>query len=160
MTRPVETFNPIGHSKSQIRFLRFVILSVRSDLMSDQIYCFFTGCISIENSYFSIVISELEQFIFSGLEGDYLISPSVSVTVIEYRPFFIDGEVNSSGGYPYQPGLSVDKAAALAGGYTERASKTKIVIIRDISGVQTTLSAQSSDTVLPGDVITIQQTFF
>jgi polysaccharide export outer membrane protein len=107
-----------------------------------------------------LTVSELEQFIFTGLEGDYLISPSVSVTVIEYRPFFIDGEVKESGGYPYQPGLSVDKAAALAGGYTERASKTKIVIVRDISGVQTTLSAQSSDIVLPGDIITIQQTFF
>jgi polysaccharide export outer membrane protein len=107
-----------------------------------------------------LTVSELEQFIFAGLEGDYLISPSVSVTVIEYRPFFIDGEVKESGGYPYQPGLSVDKAAALAGGYTERASKTKIVIVRDISGVQTTLSAQSSDIVLPGDIITIQQTFF
>jgi protein involved in polysaccharide export with SLBB domain len=107
-----------------------------------------------------LTVSELERFIFAGLEGDYLISPSVSVTVIEYRPFFIDGEVKESGGYPYQPGLSVDKAAALAGGYTERASKTKIVIVRDISGVQTTLSAQSSDIVLPGDIITIQQTFF
>jgi protein involved in polysaccharide export with SLBB domain len=89
-----------------------------------------------------------------------LISPSVSVTVIQYRPFFIDGEVKKPGGYPYQPGLSVDKASALAGGYTERASKTKITIVRDISGLQSTLFAQPSDIVLPGDIITIQQSFF
>jgi protein involved in polysaccharide export with SLBB domain len=107
-----------------------------------------------------LTVSELEAFIFNGLKGDYLISPSVSVTVIEYRPFFIDGEVKKPGGYPYQPGLSVDKAAALAGGYTERASKNKIVIVRNISGIQTTLSGQSADIVLPGDIITIQQSFF
>ena len=107
-----------------------------------------------------LTISELEAFIFNGLEGDYLISPSVSVTVIEYRPFFIDGEVKKPGGYPYQPGLSVDKAAALAGGYTERASKDKIVIVRNMSGIQTTLSGESKDIILPGDIVTIRQSFF
>jgi polysaccharide export outer membrane protein len=107
-----------------------------------------------------LTVSALEKNIFDGLKGDYLISPSVSVTVIQYRPFFIDGEVKKPGGYPYQPGLSVDKASALAGGYTERASKTKITIVRDISGLQSTLFAQPSDIVLPGDIITIQQSFF
>lgn len=107
-----------------------------------------------------VTASELETTILNGLKGDYLVDPSVSITIIEYRPFFIDGEVKKPGGYPYQPGLSVDKAAALAGGYTERASKTKIVIIRDLAGEQTTYQASTSDTVLPGDIVTIQQTFF
>jgi polysaccharide export outer membrane protein len=71
-----------------------------------------------------LTAAELEAKLYAGLKGDYLVEPSVSVTVIEYRPFFIDGEVKRPGGYPYQPGLSVNKAAALAGGYTERASKT------------------------------------
>ena len=116
----------------------------------------FLGDIQVVN----ITASELEEFIYNGLVGDYLISPSVSVTILEYRPFFIDGEVKKPGGYPYQPGLSVNKAAALAGGYTERASKTKIVIVRDIAGVQTTLTGKAADIVLPGDIITIQQSFF
>ena len=107
-----------------------------------------------------LTVSELEGFIFTGLKGDYLILPSVSVTVIQYRPFFIDGEVKKPGGYPYQPGLSVDKAAALAGGYTERASKNKIVIVRNMSGIQTTLSGESKDIILPGDIVTIRQSFF
>jgi protein involved in polysaccharide export with SLBB domain len=104
--------------------------------------------------------SELAYDIYKGLKGDYLVEPSISVTVEEYRPFFIDGEVKKSGGYPYQPGLSVDKAAALAGGYTERASRTKIMIRRDISGEQKLIEAKSTDIVLPGDIITIQQSFF
>ncbi|MGO4891728.1 polysaccharide biosynthesis/export family protein [Flavobacterium sp. W21_SRS_FM6] len=107
-----------------------------------------------------LTASELESNIYKGLKGDYLVEPSISVTVEEYRPFFIDGEVKKSGGYPYQPGLSVDKAAALAGGYTERASRTKILIRRDISGEQKLIEAKPTDTVLPGDIVTIQQSFF
>lgn len=107
-----------------------------------------------------LTASELEANIYKGLKGDYLVEPSISVTVEEYRPFFIDGEVKKSGGYPYQPGLSVDKAAALAGGYTERASRTKILIRRDISGEQKLIDAKPTDIVLPGDIVTIQQSFF
>tara|TARA_R110001599_G_scaffold122530_3_gene294583 strand:- start:7324 stop:7860 length:537 start_codon:yes stop_codon:yes gene_type:complete len=105
--------------------------------------------------------AELEAKLYAGLKGDYLIEPSVSVTVLEYRPFFIDGEVKRPGGYPYQPGLSVNKAAALAGGYTERASKTKIFIRRESeSGQSEQLTADSNDVVLPGDIVTVQQSFF
>lgn len=107
-----------------------------------------------------LTASELENFIYSGLKGDYLINPSVSVSITEYRPFFIDGEVKRPGGYPFQPGLSVDKAAALAGGYTERASKTKIFISRDLQGRQTRLTANRTDQVLPGDIVTVEQSFF
>lgn len=104
--------------------------------------------------------SQLEAKIYNGLKGDYLIDPSVSVTIVEYRPFFIDGEVKKAGGYPYQPSLTVDKAAALAGGYTERASKTKIIIRREINGQPTNLNADPNDIVLPGDIVTVQQSFF
>ena len=56
-----------------------------------------------------LTAAEVEQLIYTGLKGDYLINPSVSVTITEYRPFFIDGEVKRPGGYPYQPGLTVNK---------------------------------------------------
>ena len=72
-----------------------------------------------------LTAAQVEQLIYDGLLGDYLVNPSVSVAIVEYRPFFIDGEVKRPGGYAYQPGLSVNKAAALAGGYTER-SVTKL----------------------------------
>jgi polysaccharide export outer membrane protein len=106
-------------------------------------------------------VNQVEQFIDKGLRGDYLVNPSVSVTVVEYRPFFIDGEVKKPGGYPYQPGLTVDKAAALAGGYTERAAtKGEMIVNRSVNGIDTTISLRASDMIMPGDIISIQARFF
>lgn len=106
-------------------------------------------------------VNQVEQLIDSGLRGDYLVNPSVSVTVLEYRPFFIDGEVKRPGGYPYQPGLSVDKAAALAGGYTERASTKGLMIVRrNVKGEELTLELGANDIIMPGDSITVQARFF
>lgn len=107
-----------------------------------------------------LTIAELEEFIYQGLKGDYLVEPSVSVTIKDYRPFFIKGEVKSPGGYSYQPGLTVDKAAALAGGYTQRASRTNILIVREVDGETITISADLAGIVLPGDIVTINQSFF
>ena len=47
-------------------------------------------------------VSQLEAQIVKGLKGDYLVDPSVNVSVVEYRPFYINGEVKTPGGYPYQ----------------------------------------------------------
>ncbi len=107
-----------------------------------------------------LTLSEVEKLIYQGLKGDYLVNPSVAVTIVEYRPFFIDGEVKQPGGYPYQPGLSVNKAAALAGGYTERASRSDIQILRQQNGKQVKLEVSVSELIQPGDVITVQQRFF
>lgn len=104
--------------------------------------------------------AEVEQLIYDGLLGDYLVNPSVSVSIIEYRPFFIDGEVKRPGGYPYQPGLSVNKAAALAGGYTERAARDKITVVREKDGQTFEFTVTVSDMIQPGDIITINQRFF
>jgi len=107
-----------------------------------------------------LTAAEVEQLIYTGLKGDYLINPSVSVTITEYRPFFIDGEVKRPGGYPYQPGLTVNKAAALAGGYTDRASKDNVVIVREHDGATDEINVDVSDMIQPGDIITIKQRFF
>jgi polysaccharide export outer membrane protein len=106
-------------------------------------------------------VNEVEQLIDQGLRGDYLVDPSVSVTIVEYRPFFIDGAVNKPGGYPYQPGLTIDKAAALAGGYTKRASRDKYIIRRNNNAAEVDLKLNDTDTfVLPGDIITVKESFF
>lgn len=104
--------------------------------------------------------AEVESLIYEGLLGDYLVNPSVSVSIVEYRPFFIDGEVKRPGGYPYQPGLSVNKAAALAGGYTERANRDKITIVRETDGQQFEFSVSVIDMIQPGDIVTVNQRFF
>lgn len=106
-------------------------------------------------------ISHLENIIIDGLKGDYLVDPKVNVSVVEYRQFYMNGEVKSPGGYPFQPGLTLDKAVALAGGFTERASKSKIYVVHE-GGPTGVKKAQISlnDAVQPGDIITIEQSFF
>lgn len=104
--------------------------------------------------------TEIAQIIAEKLEGDYLIDPRVSVSVLQYRDFYISGEVRKPGGYPYQPGLTLQRAVALAGGLTERASDNRISIIRDMDPNKAPEQATLGSMVLPGDAITIYQGFF
>ena len=57
--------------------------------------------------------AELERILTEALQGDYLVDPRVSISVLEYREFYISGEVKQPGGYKYQPGLSLRRAIAL-----------------------------------------------
>ncbi|MGY3572135.1 polysaccharide biosynthesis/export family protein [Vibrio paucivorans] len=102
---------------------------------------------------------QLKQEITLGLKGDYLIEPKVMVSILAYRKIFINGEVQHPGGYEYQPGLTIDKAITLAGGFTDRASKSNITITNNASGLKST-KASLSKQVLPGDIITIEESFF
>lgn len=115
----------------------------------------FLGTISIKN----LSIKQVEELVYKGLKGDYLVEPNVFVGIVSYRPFYIHGEVKQPGGYPYQPGMTVNQAVALAGGLTERASKDKIFISREgtkSESVNGTISSQ----INAGDTITIEQRFF
>ena len=55
------------------------------------------------------------------LAGGYLLNPRVSVEVVTYRPFYIIGEVNKPGSYPYTDGMTAMNAIGLGGGFTPRA---------------------------------------
>ncbi len=103
---------------------------------------------------------EFQHLIHNGLKGDYLVNPTVSVSIVEYRPFFIDGEVENPGAYPFQPGLTINKASALAGGYTERASLSKIFIIRSNDPDQKSINIDSNALLQPGDIVTVKQSYF
>lgn len=103
---------------------------------------------------------EVERVVTDGLRGRYLVSPRVSVTMDEYRPFYINGMVEKPGGYPFQPGLTVRKAAALAGGFRERASLRKIFIIRESDARNEPIRAEVDAEVLPGDIVTVEESFF
>lgn len=104
--------------------------------------------------------AEIEQLLIDKLKGDYLVDPRVSVSVLKYREFFISGEVKTPGGYAFQPGLTLRRAVALAGGLTERASEQRITIIRDQDPKRKPEHATLDTQVLPGDTITIEQGFF
>ncbi len=106
---------------------------------------------------------QLESTITEGLRGRFLINPRVNVSIKEYRPFFVRGEVASPGSFPFKPGLTVEKAVSMAGGFTSRASKSKFYITSDDSpegADKAPRSATLSTRIRPGDVIQIEQSFF
>ena len=107
-----------------------------------------------------LTVNQVIELITKGLKGDYLINPSVRVSITEYRQFFINGEVENPGGYAYQPGLNVNKAIALAGGMTERASNNGITIIRASDTKQAEIKAMLKDLIYPGDIIKVEESFF
>lgn len=104
-------------------------------------------------------LDQIQDQITRGLKGDYLVDPKVSVTILEYRQIYINGEVKSPGGFAFQPGLTVRKAISLAGGLTERASTSKISIISEKSP-NAQRGATLNSLVNPGDIITVEQSFF
>ncbi len=105
-------------------------------------------------------VRALERAIVARLKPDYLINPRVSVEVLNYRPFYILGEVKNPGSYPYVNGMKVVNAVALAGGYTYRARENSLYIVRAGDTSRTQERANHGTVVLPGDVIKIPERFF
>ncbi len=107
-----------------------------------------------------LTLTEVERAVADRLRGRILVNPRVSVSVEQYRPFFINGLVRSPGAYPYQPGLTVRKASSLAGGLHERASLRKIFVIRADDPFQKQERIGIDSVVFPGDIVTIEESFF
>jgi protein involved in polysaccharide export with SLBB domain len=91
--------------------------------------------------------------------GGYLVDPQVSIEVLNYRPFYIIGEVNSPGSFEYVNGMTVINAVALAGGFTYRADQDDIIISRGGS-TGPKIQARVDTEVLPGDIIEVTERFF
>jgi polysaccharide export outer membrane protein len=107
-----------------------------------------------------MTVGGLEDYITKGLKGRYLLNPQVTVSIDEYRNFYVNGMVEKPGGYPFSPGLTVRKAISIAGGFRERASREKINIIHDDDAKQTPHRVDLNSAVLPGDILTIEESFF
>ena len=105
-------------------------------------------------------VQQVEANLAAKLREGYLRDPDVSVEVDRYRPVFIMGEVGSAGQYSYVPGLTVQKAVAMAGGYSPRANQTGVDITRDINGKVMTGRVPTTDPLLPGDTIYVRERFF
>jgi polysaccharide export outer membrane protein len=107
-----------------------------------------------------LTISEAQDLITQKYGKDYLVNPRVNVEVLNYRPFFILGEVKNPGSYPYVSGMTVLNAVALAGGYTPRANRNNITAKRASNPQGSEVEVQEDTVVLPGDVIRIHERFF
>ena len=105
-------------------------------------------------------VSQLQTVIVAGLRPDYLVDPRVSVSIVKYRPFFVNGEVRNPGGVEFQPGLTVRKAITLAGGFTERADKDDLYVIVDSDPDRKEMKVELDYRVQPGDIINVKQSFF
>lgn len=103
---------------------------------------------------------DLESAITLALRGKILLNPRVWVNIDEYRPFFVQGQVARPGAYPYQPGLNVIKAVTIAGGFRERASLQKIFVVREGDRSSSPVKADLQTTVGPGDMVSIEESFF
>jgi polysaccharide export outer membrane protein len=78
---------------------------------------------------------DLKRVIENGLK-DYISNPVVTVNVRQplSKRFYILGEVRRTGEYPLVKHLTVLQAFALAGGFTEWASKKEIILLRQENG--------------------------
>ena len=55
--------------------------------------------------------------------------------------------------------MTVQRAITLAGGFTERASRSKIILVRENSN-GLPITVELTTPVQPGDVITVEESFF
>lgn len=103
---------------------------------------------------------QLEELIAGKLSDGYVLDPRVSAEVINYRPFYILGEVARPGEYPYTNGLSVQNAIAAAGGFTYRANR-RVVYIKSIeSDSEIPYDLTPATVVRPGDTLRIGERIF
>jgi len=108
-----------------------------------------------------LTVRDLEGSITEQLRNGYLVNPKVRVTISTYRPFFVNGQVAKPGSYPFQPGMTVRRAITVAGGLTERASERKIRLTPEThAGERKTRNVGMDERVFPGDVITVDESFF
>lgn len=107
-----------------------------------------------------LTAKQTEELITARLADGYLKNPRVSIYITRYRNVYISGEVRKPGGYPYEDGLTVLKAATLAGGFTDKASTGRIKIKRMKGKEEETIPAELEDPVLPDDIIVVPQSFF
>ncbi|MEA3641101.1 MAG: polysaccharide biosynthesis/export family protein [Lamprobacter sp.] len=100
---------------------------------------------------------EAQDLVEQGLKAGFMGEPSVAIEVLAYRPFFVIGEVKNPGSYPYVADMTVLHAVAIAGGFTPRAAKNKIIIQRNGEEID---SVQNTTSVLPDDIVTVKERFF
>lgn len=103
---------------------------------------------------------QIERNVANGLKKGFLRDPDVSVEIDTYRPIFILGEVGTAGQYTYVPGMTVQNAIAVAGGFSARAQQADVDITRNINGEIITGRVPLSDPLLPNDTIVVRERLF
>lgn len=105
-------------------------------------------------------VEELRGVIAQDLNHDFVVNPRVSVEVLNFRPFFILGQVNDPGSYPFLGGLTIRQAVAIAGGFTRRARESEVIVVRDTGDGPRRFRATLNARVLPDDTIEVERRLF
>jgi polysaccharide biosynthesis/export protein len=94
------------------------------------------------------------------LRNGYIREPSVAVEIESYRPFFILGEVQAPGQYPYVPNMTVESAVAIAGGFSPRARRDLVTVTHtDASGIGRYVVPLGT-ALGPGDTVQVGERWF
>lgn len=110
----------------------------------------------------SMTVGDLQTMLRERLSDGYLNDPRVTVEVINYRPFYILGEVNNAGEFPFGDGLTVVQAVAQAGGFSYRADRKTVFIVRSGQTAEESYDIKGGRPVYvaPGDTIRIGERYF
>lgn len=134
------------------------------DALSGQFVVAGTGLVSIplvgEVQAAGLTLKDFQGGVEQSLRNGYLKDPRVSVEVLNYRPFYIMGEVEKPGQYPYTSGLTVLNAVATAGGFTYRANQKRVFIKRMNDQTERQFPLTGGVEVAPGDTIRITERLF
>lgn len=107
-----------------------------------------------------LTVTGLTESLTARLASDFLVDPQVSIEVLNYRPFYILGEVKSPGSYAYVAGIDVRQSVAIAGGFTRRAWTTDVTVVRETRDGRRKFVAPIDAIVLPGDTIVVTRRVF
>lgn len=102
-------------------------------------------------------VEQVATLITSKLKDGYFVNPDVHVSIVEYRPFYVHGQVKKPGEFPYRPKITVSMGIALAGGLTDRASSTWYL---QKPNTDKQIKVTGDEYIYPGDILTIKQSFF
>ena len=109
---------------------------------------------------YGMTTADLARAIEARLRDGYIRDPRVSVEVEAFRPFFVLGEVQTAGQYPFVNGITVQNAVAIAGGFSPRGYQAGADITRIIDGRSVTAWVPLTFPVRPGDTVTVRERFF
>lgn len=102
-------------------------------------------------------VKQVSDLIVARLKDGYFVDPDVHVSIVEYRPFYIHGQVEKPGAFPYRPKITISMGIALAGGLTERSSSDWF-LQKPNSDEQ--IKVTGEQLIFPGDILIIKQSFF
>ena len=104
--------------------------------------------------------AELEILLTNRLRPDYLVNPRIYVQVLNYRPYYLIGEAAGTGPFPYVAGMTYLTAIARSGGFSYRAKKEFVYVIRAGDPEQQEIKLSINEIVQPGDIIRVAERMF